>query len=464
MGWNLNNFNLDRQIYLLWKEAIQDFSNLTPILGKINYRRALSVFESILNSKLYVEKISNKSIFISDNIEEVSAGYDSIWVTSMNSSCWPKPISFNPMIPIQLQMDLNLPNSSPEMALSYSKSLMKRIENSANEVIYSYSRTDMDNVYSSSPLIDKYCILKSNKYPNFINYYKKKPNAIEKVIDNPPRYKKRRIKGAINIINYQSKFPLIAFLIGQLSCEYIKPLSKGISSSDRGIITHRALELIYSGIKRFSGFKPRDNYIRECIIKSLDGFFGKTSTSLRILYDLEYNRIKAIADLLLITDANRSDFSIQSVEEDNSLMLSGVAINCRSDRIDKLDDGKHIIIDYKTGASSNINSWFKDRPHDIQLPLYALIDRERVDALINVNLKPNDIQYKGISKKEIDIPNIKKILTNDEWDLVVSSWEDNINLLVNEFVNGDTRINSDEINTIDDYYLPLVRFSQNYHE
>ena len=168
--------------------------------------------------------------------------------------------------------------------------------------------------------------------------------------------------------------------------------------------------------------------------------------------------------MLLITDANRSDFSIQSVEEDNSLILSGVAINCRSDRIDKLDDGKHIIIDYKTGASSNINSWFKDRPHDIQLPLYALIDRERVDALINVNLKPNDIQYKGISKKGIDIPNIKKILTNDEWDLVLSSWEDNINLLVNEFVNGDTRINSDEINTIDDYYLPLVRFSQNYHE
>ena len=76
----------------------------------------------------------------------------------MNSSSWPKLTSLNPMIPIELQMDLNFPNSSPNMALSYSKSLMKRIENSANEVIYSYSRADLDSIYSSSPLIEKYSL------------------------------------------------------------------------------------------------------------------------------------------------------------------------------------------------------------------------------------------------------------------------------------------------------------------
>ncbi|MEE2683905.1 MAG: PD-(D/E)XK nuclease family protein [Pseudomonadota bacterium] len=464
MGWSLNNFNLDSQIIFLWNEAIKDFSNLTPILGKINYHRALSIFESILNSKLHVENISSRSIYISENIEDISAGYDSIWVSSMNSSSWPKLTSLNPMIPIELQMDLNFPNSSPNMALSYSKSLMKRIENSANEVIYSYSRADLDSIYSSSPLIEKYSLLEIKKYPNIIDHYKRKSKITEEVIDNPPRYKKRRIKNAINIINYQSRFPLLAFLTGQLSCKRVKPLSKGMRSSDRGIITHRTLELIYSGVNRFSSFKPSDNYIRECIIKALDEFFGKASTNLKILYDLEYDRIKSIVDSLLLEDANRSNFSIHSIEENNSLIISGVAIKCRSDRIDKLDDNKHIIIDYKTGSSFNINSWFKDRPQNLQLPLYALIYRERVDALININLKPNDIQYKGLSKEGVDLPTIKKVLTRDQWDSRISSWEKSINVLVSEFVNGDTRINIDEINAIDDYYLPLARFDRNYYE
>ena len=132
-------------------------------------------------------------------------------------------------------------------------------------------------------------------------------------------------------------FPLLAFLIGQLSCKFINPFLKGMRSSDRGIITHRALELIYSGVNRFSSFKPRDDYIRACIIKSLDEFFGKASANLKMLYDLEYDRIKSIVDSLLIEDANRNDFSIHSVEENNSLIISGVAIKCRSDRIDKLD-------------------------------------------------------------------------------------------------------------------------------
>ena len=89
---------------------------------------------------------------------------------------------------------------------------------------------------------------------------------------------------------------MLAFLTGQLSCKRVKPLSKGMRSSDRGIITHRTLELIYSGVNRFSSFKPSDNYIRECIIKALDEFFGKASTNLKILYDLEYDRNKSIVD------------------------------------------------------------------------------------------------------------------------------------------------------------------------
>ena len=84
--------------------------------------------------------------------------------------------------------------------------------------------------------------------------------------------------------------------------------------------------------------------------------------------------------------------------------------------------------------------------------------------MININLKPNDIQYKGLSKEGVDLPTIKKVLTRDQWDSRISSWEKSINVLVSEFVNGDTRINIDEINAIDDYYLPLARFDRNYYE
>ncbi len=44
--------------------------------------------------------------------------------------------------------------------------------------------------------------------------------------------------------------------------------------------------------------------------------------------------------------------------------------NLRLDRIDRLNDGTFLVIDYKSGDVSP-KSWDLPRPDDVQLPLYA---------------------------------------------------------------------------------------------
>ena len=50
----------------------------------------------------------------------------------------------------------------------------------------------------------------------------------------------------------------------------------------------------------------------------------------------------------------------------------------RLDRLDRLNDGSLLVIDYKSGNVA-IKSWELPRPDDVQLPLYAAfgLDRER---------------------------------------------------------------------------------------
>lgn len=55
------------------------------------------------------------------------------------------------------------------------------------------------------------------------------------------------------------------------------------------------------------------------------------------------------------------------------------------DRVDQLEDGRRIIIDYKTGAAIDTKNWASERLSEPQLPIYAaLASSEPVAAVVLV--------------------------------------------------------------------------------
>jgi RecB family exonuclease len=62
---------------------------------------------------------------------------------------------------------------------------------------------------------------------------------------------------------------------------------------------------------------------------------------------------------------------VVAIEEAREVQLATLELRVRLDRVDRLDDGSEVIIDYKTGRCSR-KDWLAPRMNEPQLPLYAV--------------------------------------------------------------------------------------------
>jgi RecB family exonuclease len=86
----------------------------------------------------------------------------------------------------------------------------------------------------------------------------------------------------------------------------------------------------------------------------------------------EAQRIAMLLDAWLTVELDRPSFSVKGTEISASLELEQLRFRLRIDRVDALEDGGSIIVDYKSGSSERPTSWFDERPRASQLGMYAL--------------------------------------------------------------------------------------------
>src|SRR5690554_341004 len=83
---------------------------------------------------------------------------------------------------------------------------------------------------------------------------------------------------------------------------------------------------------------------------------------------LEKERLVRLLTLWLEQEKTRPPFKVIAVEEAQDIVFSGLQLKLRIDRIDQLESGDLLLIDYKTG-SPKMKSWLSERPDEPQLPL-----------------------------------------------------------------------------------------------
>ncbi len=99
---------------------------------------------------------------------------------------------------------------------------------------------------------------------------------------------------------------------------------------------------------------------------------------------IEQERLQRLILTYIEWEKARPPFSVHALEQEYSLVLSGLAIRVRVDRIDQVEDKKWVI-DYKSTLPSS-KPWNDERPKEPQLLLYALLDEE-INTLLLVQLK-----------------------------------------------------------------------------
>ncbi|NLJ63556.1 MAG: hypothetical protein GX332_09655, partial [Alcaligenaceae bacterium] len=87
---------------------------------------------------------------------------------------------------------------------------------------------------------------------------------------------------------------------------------------------------------------------------------------------LECQRAKQVLTSWFELETERAPFEVVALEQKHH--LPGFAATMRVDRIDRLEDGSYLLVDYKTTkANKNYTAWLRARPIELQLPIYAAL-------------------------------------------------------------------------------------------
>jgi ATP-dependent helicase/DNAse subunit B len=133
------------------------------------------------------------------------------------------------------------------------------------------------------------------------------------------------------------------------------------------------------------------------------------------------------------------------LEEGLDISIRGLQLNVVADRIDRLENGKLVVIDYKTGRHF-MSEWFQDRPVEPQVPLYSLFCPEPVAGVYFGVVRKGESCFVGLGEDADIVPGCKAFaqhsLTRDfpSWTELLQHWKTQLEDLAAEVLRGEARV------------------------
>lgn len=447
-----------------WYRLRQEILQQSLVVGPLTYSEFISFLRDSLQNSIFQAQVDDSAIQVLGGLEAAYLNFDSMWILSMDDSQFPSRPSASPLLPLDLQIKLDMPHSSALRELDFAKSQLASWRASAKRLIFSFARVSGDIKQRISPLLAD---MTQDQVPALLNTREQSLAIFEQFEDiyAPSLDTQNVIAGGASLLSAQAECPFKAFGRYRLGIQQIDPVSHAISASDRGTAMHRALEVLLPvGTKQAHLLHKKANNVL------LDDLQNAVSQAINYLYKqrpdvmttalvgIEKTRIFNVLSAFIDVELERSDFEVVAVEHTVETNFYGLRLRLRIDRIDKLEHDLCIVIDYKTGKA-DIAGWQGERPTDPQLLLYCLHYADNVNALAKASIANKNLQYKGLSSNDLGIQGVKAI-TFDEftepaaiWKHQIQIWNERLGILAQEFISGLAKV--DPINSAACQYCHL---------
>jgi probable DNA repair protein len=266
-----------------------------------------------------------------------------------------------------------------------------------------------------------------------------------------------KVEGGSSILTSQSQCPFKAFATSRLAAQSWEPAEAGLTASQRGTLLHAVLHSIWdeppAGIRSLVDLqkqKDRNSFVAPHVRRVLrDKIPSELHDRLPHRYlELEEQRLIRLVTEWLDYEADRLPFTVAETEAKRTVQLAGLTFDLRLDRIDRLNDGSLLVIDYKSGDVSP-KSWELPRPDDVQLPLYAgfALDsqKEELGGLVFAKVRPGKLEFAGrlrnarttlIANLSGNTTLVKKPLSDD----LLLDWKKHIEQLAKDFLAGRAEV------------------------
>lgn len=390
-------------------------------------------------------------------LESAGLHFDHLWIMGLTDEVFPAPARPNPFIPVALQEARRMPHADAGRELDFARRTVRRLFAAAPKVVLSHPCRNGDIELRPSPLI-------AQAPPGEIDMARPhSPGALirdfcpplERVVDEQgPALSGENPSGGTGILKDQALCPFRAFAHYRLHARAFERPDVGLDAGTRGTLLHGVLEEFWKITESSDNLCALDEQalaarIEACIDAALGKQFsdGRRDTSPALL-GLERRRLARLVQEWLKVDRIRPPFKIWKPEAKRRESVGGLTIDTRVDRIDELDDGRRVVLDYKTGRV-DLGDLFGERLIEPQLPLYGIGEgAASLAGIAFARVRPGECAIKGVARSADLLPGVKAFADSRQagihdisgWTELLNRWRSQLETLGAEFVEGNAAV------------------------
>ncbi|SEF67256.1 PD-(D/E)XK nuclease family protein [Nitrosomonas ureae] len=446
-----------------WQMLVANFAAFDRINAKTSYHEAVSRLKQMASDTLFQPETPNVPVQIIDVFEATGMEFDHLWVMGLSDEQWPLRSHPNPFLPLGLQRKAKLPLGSPLESSAYCQRLTRNWLSSAKDVILSYPRYSNDDdghELKSSPLI-RSILLREPVVRDMEQHHDRiiQSCEMEYIVDceSLPLDKeivKQGISGGTSVIKDYAACPFRAWAKHRLYITGLDVPHTGLNAAERGLLVHQVLAQLWQQLKTKEALDDISDHNLERMLKDITNnailemeHYKPIALSGRFA-QIEQRRLFRLALEWLDEEKKRNSFKVIAAEEKCVIQIGDLILDARLDRIDELEGGQWIVIDYKTSRKS-IQAMIGERPDEPQLPLYLVMAgmKQQAAGAAFAVIKRGEMGFAAIVREANLLPGTKafsqleKCTRFNTWEDLIEVWRQYLTNLATGFCSGDARVN-----------------------
>ena len=436
-----------------WRELLAAFAAQDVVSTRHNYAEALAALRRMAGERVFQPQTPAAPVQVLGLLEASGLDFDSLWVMGLDDESWPPSPRPNPFLPLELQRTRGLPHASAERELEFARRLTERLAASAGNVVFSHPLNAGEEKRRASPLLQAFPELLPSDFPApppGVASHLFAARDLETLSDEqaPALAPGSAVKGGTRLFQYQAACPFRAFATLRLDARAPEEPEPGLDAKARGMLLHAALDALWNTLGSHAVLcgmaEPAlMDAIHAAVHAALDELARDRSQTLTGRFrDIEMRRLTRLLRAWLEEEKARAPFRVVAAEQKATIKLGGLVVAGRMDRVDELEDGTRVILDYKSGKTS-IQSWEGERPDDPQLPLYAVDMRQRqpVAAALFAQLRAGELGFNGLAARAGIVPTVKPAGESEAaWQAQLDAWQTTLTTLAEAYRAGDARV------------------------
>lgn len=419
------------QAHARWNETLAELACLERVAPRMTQGQALAKLRRLCAGALFQPESPDAPVQVLGILESAGLEFDCLWVSGLSDEAWPLAARPDPFIPVALLKKAGVPEASAEGSYELDRRITAHWFCAAREVIVSHPLRVGDRELSASPLIAAIAEgkVEAPAFPGYRDVLFAARARVCVADGIAPPIPAAQVRGGTKVLSDQAACPFRAFARHRLGARALEEPADGLDASARGDLLHELMARLWRQLKDSTALATD---VGPAIERAAAGAVAELEIEGRFAA-LERTRLAKLAREWLAIERERGPFSVAAVEDERGLAIGPLEFSGRIDRMDRLADGTHALIDYKTGQVTR-QGWIGERPLDPQLPLYAVTAREDVSAIAFARLKTGQMKFTGYGADGALVEKAK------DWESLKKGWKAELDSLAGGFAAGGARV------------------------